>query len=47
MALVGQEPSLFAGSIRENIAFGDPNASWTEIEEAAKEGLAIMTHLHQ
>lgn len=37
MALVGQEPSLFAGSIRENIAFGDPNASWTEIEEAAKE----------
>ncbi|XP_068479702.1 ABC transporter B family member 19-like [Phaseolus vulgaris] len=37
MALVGQEPTLFAGSIRENIAFGDPNASWTEIEEAAKE----------
>ncbi|XP_022642083.1 ABC transporter B family member 19 [Vigna radiata var. radiata] len=37
MALVGQEPALFAGSIRENIAFGDPNASWSEIEEAAKE----------
>jgi len=37
MALVGQEPALFSGSIRENIAFGDPNASWTEIEEAAKE----------
>ncbi|KAH6790052.1 hypothetical protein C2S51_005058 [Perilla frutescens var. frutescens] len=37
IALVGQEPSLFAGSIRENIAFGDPNASWSEIEEAAKE----------
>lgn len=37
IALVGQEPALFAGSIRENIAFGDPNASWTEIEEAAKE----------
>ncbi|XP_042024698.1 ABC transporter B family member 19-like [Salvia splendens] len=37
VALVGQEPSLFAGSIRENIAFGDPNASWSEIEEAAKE----------
>ncbi|KAG9137652.1 hypothetical protein Leryth_011391 [Lithospermum erythrorhizon] len=36
-ALVGQEPALFAGSIRENIAFGDQNASWTEIEEAAKE----------
>ncbi|CAJ1950699.1 unnamed protein product [Sphenostylis stenocarpa] len=37
VALVGQEPALFAGSIRDNIAFGDPNASWTEIEEAAKE----------
>ncbi|CAA3012460.1 ABC transporter B family member 19-like [Olea europaea subsp. europaea] len=37
MALVGQEPALFAGSIRENIAFGNPNASWVEIETAAKE----------
>lgn len=37
IALVGQEPALFAGSIRENIAFGNPNASWSEIEEAAKE----------
>ncbi|GMI77846.1 hypothetical protein HRI_001453900 [Hibiscus trionum] len=37
IAMVGQEPALFAGSIRENIAFGDPNASWGEIEEAAKE----------
>ncbi|KAJ4849823.1 hypothetical protein Tsubulata_040648 [Turnera subulata] len=36
-ALVGQEPALFAGSIRENIAFGNPNASWAEIEEAANE----------
>ncbi|XP_058079550.1 ABC transporter B family member 19-like [Magnolia sinica] len=36
-ALVGQEPALFAGSIRENIGFGNPNASWAEIEEAAKE----------
>lgn len=36
MALVGQEPALFAGSIRENIAFGDQDASWAEIEEAAK-----------
>ncbi|KAG6733210.1 hypothetical protein I3842_01G215700 [Carya illinoinensis] len=36
-ALVGQEPTLFAGSIRENIAFGNPNASRTEIEEAARE----------
>ncbi|PWA71493.1 AAA+ ATPase domain-containing protein [Artemisia annua] len=37
MALVGQEPALFAGTIRENIRFGNPNASWSEIEEAAKE----------
>ncbi|KAJ9691870.1 hypothetical protein PVL29_011131 [Vitis rotundifolia] len=37
IALVGQEPALFAGSIRENIAFGNPNASWAEIEEAANE----------
>ncbi|PSS18130.1 ABC transporter B family member 19 like [Actinidia chinensis var. chinensis] len=36
-ALVSQEPALFAGSIRENIAFGNPDASWSEIEEAAKE----------
>lgn len=37
IALVGQEPALFAGSIRENISFGNPSASWSEIEEAAKE----------
>ncbi|KAJ7963326.1 ABC transporter B family-like protein [Quillaja saponaria] len=36
-ALVGQEPALFSGSMRENIAFGNPNASWSEIEDAAKE----------
>lgn len=36
-ALVGQEPALFSGSIRENIAFGDLDASCIEIEEAAKE----------
>ncbi|KAI3786221.1 hypothetical protein L1987_45356 [Smallanthus sonchifolius] len=36
-ALVGQEPALFAGTIQENIGFGDPNASFAEIEEAAKE----------
>ncbi|CAN0877377.1 ABC transporter B family member 19 [Linum grandiflorum] len=37
IALVGQEPALFSGTIRDNIAFGDPNASWAEIEEAAKD----------
>ncbi|XP_073126542.1 ABC transporter B family member 19-like [Henckelia pumila] len=37
IALVGQEPSLFSGSIRENIAFGNPSATWAEIEAAARE----------
>ncbi|KAL5728525.1 ABC-type xenobiotic transporter [Ranunculus cassubicifolius] len=37
IALVGQEPALFSGSIRDNIAFGRQNASWSEIEQAAKE----------
>ncbi|CAL5375969.1 unnamed protein product [Camellia sinensis] len=37
IALVGQEPALFAGTIRDNIAFANPNASWAEIEEAAKD----------
>ncbi|KAL6660468.1 hypothetical protein ACP70R_002014 [Stipagrostis hirtigluma subsp. patula] len=36
-AMVGQEPALFSGSIRENIGFGNTKASWAEIEEAAKE----------
>ncbi|XP_076925256.1 ABC transporter B family member 19-like [Bidens hawaiensis] len=36
-ALVGQEPALFAGTIRENIGFGNSTASFAEIEEAAKE----------
>ncbi|CAN6234461.1 unnamed protein product [Urochloa humidicola] len=36
-AMVGQEPALFTGSIRENIGFGNPKVSWAEIEEAAKE----------
>lgn len=36
-ALVGQEPALFAGTIRDNIALSNPKASWAEIEEAAEE----------
>ncbi|XP_040378737.1 ABC transporter B family member 19-like [Oryza brachyantha] len=36
-AMVGQEPALFGGSIRDNIGFGNPKASWAEIEQAAKE----------
>jgi ATP-binding cassette subfamily B (MDR/TAP) protein 1 len=36
IALVGQEPTLFAGTIRENIAYGKDNATEAEIVEAAK-----------
>jgi ATP-binding cassette subfamily B protein len=36
IALVIQEPILFTGSIRDNIAYGRQNAKMKEIEEAAK-----------
>ncbi|GMT16682.1 hypothetical protein PFISCL1PPCAC_7979, partial [Pristionchus fissidentatus] len=36
IALVGQEPTLFNYSIRENIAYGCPNATQEQIESAAK-----------
>jgi ABC-type multidrug transport system fused ATPase/permease subunit len=36
IALVGQEPTLFAGTIRENILYGRENATEAEIIEAAK-----------
>jgi ATP-binding cassette subfamily B (MDR/TAP) protein 1 len=36
IALVGQEPTLFAGSIKDNIVYGKENATETEIVEAAK-----------
>ncbi|XP_058093668.1 ABC transporter B family member 15-like [Magnolia sinica] len=35
IALVSQEPTLFAGTIRENIAYGRENATESEIMEAA------------
>lgn len=34
--IVGQEPVLFAGSIKENIKFGNLEASDAEVEEAAR-----------
>ena len=40
MAIVPQEVILFAGSIRENIRFGDTDASEEEIIEAAKKANA-------
>lgn len=35
IALVSQEPTLFAGTIRENIMFGKENATETELRKAA------------
>ncbi|KAJ2475475.1 hypothetical protein IWW56_005401, partial [Coemansia sp. RSA 2131] len=37
MAIFSQEPILFNSSISGNIAYGKPNATQQEIEEAAKE----------
>lgn len=36
MATVGQEPVLFATTIEENIRYGKPDATFKEIQEAAK-----------
>ena len=40
MAVVPQDVVLFGGSIRENIAYGKPDASDAEIEDAAKKANA-------
>lgn len=40
IGIVLQETTLFAGTIRENIAFGRPNATQEEIEAAAKAAAA-------
>jgi len=40
MALVPQDILLFGGTIRENIAYGKPSASQTEIENAARQAHA-------
>ena len=42
IAVVPQEPLLFHRTIRENIAYGRPNASQLEIANAAK-----MAHAHE
>jgi ATP-binding cassette subfamily B protein len=39
-AIVSQEPQLFSGTVLENIAYGMPNASQLQIEEAAKAAYA-------
>lgn len=40
IAVVPQEPALFHRTIRENIAYGNPNATDEEIEEVAKKAEA-------
>lgn len=40
MAFVPQDVLLFGGTIKENIAYGNPSANDTEIEEAAKKAFA-------
>jgi ABC-type multidrug transport system fused ATPase/permease subunit len=40
IAIVPQEVLLFGGSIRDNIEYGKPGASLTEIEEAARQANA-------
>ena len=41
LSLVSQEPHLFTGTIRDNIAYGKPNASDAEIREAAASANAL------
>uniref|UniRef100_A0A7N0VKW2 ABC transporter B family member 8 n=1 Tax=Kalanchoe fedtschenkoi TaxID=63787 RepID=A0A7N0VKW2_KALFE len=36
MALVSQEPVIFSGSVRDNIAFGEVDASMNQVVEAAR-----------
>lgn len=40
MALVGQEPILFEGTIAENVAYGKAGATQEEVEEAARQANA-------
>ncbi len=40
MAIVAQEPVLMSGTIRENIAYGDPSATAEAIEQAARDAHA-------
>ncbi len=41
IALVPQEPGIFAASVRENIRFGKPQASDAEVERAANLAVAL------
>jgi len=41
IAMVGQEPYLFRGSVRDNVAFGRPTATDDEIREALRRAEAL------
>ena len=43
IACMPQEPFLFAGTLRENIAFGDPGVSEQRLVEAAREAALLDT----
>ena len=40
LALVSQEPALFACTIRENIMYGNPAATQEDVEHAARDANA-------
>ena len=40
LAMVAQEPVLFSGTIRDNIAYGRDGATDAEIEQAARDAYA-------
>ena len=40
LAMVAQEPVLFSGTVRDNIAYGRAGASVAEIEQAARDAFA-------
>lgn len=37
IGVIFQDPILFAGSVHDNIAYGSPNATRMEVEEAARQ----------
>lgn len=45
LAIVSQEPVLFAATIRENILFGDPSADDEAVYAAAKVSLSFLFHI--